>query len=125
MLTRNYVQLIGNLGRDPQILATGDGAEFATLSIATSDHWKDRDSGELQTRTHWHRVVVFAPGLVAVMKEQYSKGQRVMVEGQLRTREYEKDGSRRYATEILVQGYAGTVRHMDAKAGATLTETIQ
>lgn len=114
MLTRNYVQLIGNLGRDPEIIATAKGSQFAVLSVATSERWKD-SAGEFQTRTHWHRVAVFAPALVEAIKEHYAKGKRVFVEGFLRTREYEKDGAKHYATEILVQGYTGIVRLVDGK----------
>jgi single-strand DNA-binding protein len=118
MLSLNEVRLIGNLGSDPEIRAMKNGKEVANLSVATSEHWKDKESGERKERTEWHRVSVFAPGLVKTIKDLYKKGQRVYVEGKLQTRSWEKDGQTHYSTEIIVEGFVGTVRLVDAKPGA-------
>lgn len=118
MLSLNDVKLMGNLGSDPEIRATKNAKEIATLSVATSDYWKDKATGERKERTEWHRVTVFAPGLVKAIKEHYRKGQRVYVEGKLQTRSWEKDGQTHYATEVVVETYSGTIRLVDAKPAA-------
>jgi single-strand DNA-binding protein len=118
MFSRNEVQLIGNLGSDPEIRAMPSGKEVANLSVATSERWKDKASGERKERTEWHRVSVFAPGLVKNIKDLYKKGQRVAVVGKLRTRSWEKDGQTHYSTEIVVEGFRGTISLVDPKPGA-------
>ena len=103
----NKVILLGNLGRDPDIRATQDGNKIVNLSIATSERWKDRNSGEQREKTEWHRVVVFNEGLVNVVQQYLKKGAQVYVEGQLTTRKWkdEQSGQDKYSTEILIQGY--------------------
>ena len=101
----NKVILVGNTGADPDIRTMQNGNEMASLSIATNESWKDRD-GNRQERTFWHRVIVFSPGLVGIAKQYVKKGDKLYVEGQLRTRKYtDKSGIERYATEVVVEGY--------------------
>ena len=104
MGTINRVFLLGNLGRDPEIRFTAAGSKVANLSIATSRRWKDRSSGELKEATDWHRIVVWGDKLIENVVEKYlKKGSPVHIEGELRTRSYEKDGSTRYITEVLAR----------------------
>ena len=104
MGTINRVFLLGNLGRDPEIRFTAAGSKVANLSIATSRRWKDRSSGELEQATDWHRIVVWGDKLIENVVEKYlKKGSPVHIEGELRTRSYEKDGSTRYITEVLAR----------------------
>ena len=110
----NKVILIGNLGRDPEIRATQDGREIANLAIATSESWKDRNTGERKERTEWHRVVIFNEGLVNVTKNYLHKGSKVYIEGQLQTRKWtDKDGQEKYSTEVVLQGYGGSLTMLD------------
>jgi single-strand DNA-binding protein len=118
MLSLNEVRLIGNLGSDPEIRATKSGKNVANLSVATTDRWKDKTTGERKERTEWHRIAVFAPGLVKAIEAHYRKGQRVYIEGRLQTRSWEKDGQTHYSTEIIVESYEGTIRLVDAKPEA-------
>ena len=99
MATLNKVMLIGNLGRDPEVRYTQDGRAVANFSIATTDKWKDKNSGENKERTEWHRIVAFGR-LGEICGEYLSKGKQVYIEGRLRTRSWEKDGITRYTTEI-------------------------
>lgn len=100
MASINKVILIGNLGKDPEVRYTTDGTAVATFSIATSDEWKDKDSGEKKERTEWHRIVAWRR-LGEICGEYLSKGRQVYVEGKLQTRSWEKDGVTRYTTEIV------------------------
>ncbi|MBY0354410.1 MAG: single-stranded DNA-binding protein [Rickettsiales bacterium] len=110
----NKVILVGNLGRDPEIRATQDGREIANLAIATSESWKDRNTGERKEKTEWHRVVIFNDGLVNVAKNYLHKGSKVYIEGQLQTRKWtDKDGAEKYSTEIVLQGYGGSLTMLD------------
>jgi len=110
------VQLIGNLGKDPEIRATQDGREIANLSIATSERWKDKTTGERKEKTEWHRVVVFSEGLANVIKNYTKKGSKIYIEGKLQTSKWtDKDGIERYTTEIVIQGYGGTILLLDSK----------
>lgn len=112
----NKVILIGNLGRDPEIRTTNNGAELATLNIATTESWKDRNTGERKEKTEWHRVVVFNEGLVKVIKSYLKKGSKVYIEGSLQTREWQDDSAqKRYTTEIVLQGYNSTLQMIDRK----------
>jgi len=114
----NKVILIGNLGRDPEIRSTQDGREIANLAIATSESWKDRNTGERKEKTEWHRVVVFNEGLVSVIKNYLKKGAKVYLEGQLQTRKWtDKDGQEKYSTEVVLQGFNGTLTMLDGKSG--------
>ena len=105
----NKVQLIGNLGRDPEIRHAQSGTTIANLSLATTKKWTDRDSGERQERTEWHRVAIF--GRLAEVAEKYlSKGSRIYIEGELRTRKWQdQSGNDRYSTEVVVSGFGGTL----------------
>ena len=106
----NRVELIGNLGRDPEIRSTQQGKKIATLSIATSESWKDQQSGEWRERTEWHRVVVFNEGLAKVVEKHLEKGMKVRIEGKLRTRKWEdQSGQDRYSTEIHVENFDGEI----------------
>lgn len=116
----NKVILIGNLGRDPEIRSTQDGKEIANLAIATSESWKDRNSGERKEKTEWHRVVIFNDGLVSVVKNYLKKGAKVYIEGQLQTRKWtNKEGQEQYSTEVVLQGFNSTLQMLDAKGGGS------
>ena len=107
MSSLNKVQLIGNLGNDPDIINEGKIAKF---SLATSEAWKDKASGERKTKTEWHNIVVYNEGLVGVVQQYVKKGSKVYVEGQLQTRKWEdKDGVTKYTTEIVLQNFNGTL----------------
>ncbi|RYE05698.1 MAG: single-stranded DNA-binding protein [Rickettsiaceae bacterium] len=102
----NKASLIGNLGKDPEIKNTKDGKEIATLVIATSDSWKDRNTGEKNEKTEWHKVVIFNENLVNVVKTRAKKGNKVYIEGALQTRKWVDDaGNDRYTTEIVLQNF--------------------
>ena len=103
----NKVILLGRLGADPEIRMSQDGKKIAKFSLATSESWKDKQSGEKKEKTEWHRVVVFNEGLVNVVQQYLKKGAQVYVEGQLSTRKWkdEQSGQDKYSTEILIQGY--------------------
>ena len=103
----NKVQLIGRLGADPEIKQMVNGKSVARLSLATSQSWKDKNTGERKEKTEWHRVVVFNEGLVNVVQQYLKKGAQVYVEGQLTTRKWkdEQSGQDKYSTEIVIQGY--------------------
>lgn len=104
----NKVILIGHLGRDPEIRATQDGREIANMTVATSESWKDKNTGERKEKTEWHRVVVFNPGLVKVVKAYLKKGSQVYLEGSLQTRKYtDKDGVEKFSTEVVLQQFGG------------------
>lgn len=109
----NRATLIGNLGRDPEVRHTQRGGRVVTLSIATSESWKD-DRGERQERTEWHRVVVFNESLGEIIEKYLTKGAKVFVEGQLRTRKWQdQSGADRYSTEIVLSPYNGEIRFLD------------
>ncbi len=103
----NKVLLIGRLGADPEIKQMVNGKSVARLSLATSQSWKDKNTGEKKEKTEWHRIVVFNEGLVNVIKQYLKKGSQVYVEGQLSTRKWkdEQTGQDKYSTEVLIQGY--------------------
>lgn len=112
------VILIGNLGQDPEIGETPGNKRYARLSLATSESWRDKATGERKERTEWHRVVVWGDGLAAMLKQYARKGSKLYVQGKLTTRSWEKDGVTKYATEIVVQGGETFIRLMgDAKTG--------
>ena len=114
----NKVILVGNLGRDPEIRATQDGREIANLTIATSESWKDRNTGERKEKTEWHRVVIFSEGLVNVTKNYLKKGAKVYIEGALQTRKWiDKDGAEKYSTEVVLQGFGSTLTMLDGRSG--------
>jgi single-strand DNA-binding protein len=102
----NRVTLIGNLGKDPEIRRTQDGRPIANLSIATSETWRDKATGERREKTEWHRVVIFSEGLAKVAEQYLKKGAKVCVEGQLQTRKWtDQQGVEKYSTEVILQGF--------------------
>ena len=112
----NKVILLGNLGQDPDVRTMQNGKKVCTFSVATSDSWKDKDTGEKKEKTEWHRVVVFNEGLVGVVENYIKKGTKVYVEGSLQTRKWTDDkGSDMYTTEIIIQGYGGRIDIVSAK----------
>ena len=114
----NKVQLIGRLGADPEIKQMVNGKNVARLSIATSQSWKDKSSGERKEKTEWHRVVIFNEGLVNIVQQYLKKGANVYLEGQLSTRKWkdEKSGLDKYSTEIVLQGYNSSLTMLDGKS---------
>lgn len=112
----NKVILIGNVGRDPEIRSTQDGTRIANLSIATSESWRDRNSGERRERTEWHRVVVFNDRLVDVIEKYVKKGAKLYIEGALQTRKWtDNSGQERYTTEIVLQKFRGEMTMLDGR----------
>lgn len=112
----NKVILVGNLGRDPEIRSTQDGTRIANLSIATSENWRDRNSGERKERTEWHRVVIFNEKLVEVVEKFLKKGSKVYVEGALQTRKWtDQSGAERYSTEVVLQRFRGDLTMLDGR----------
>jgi single-strand DNA-binding protein len=110
------VILIGNLGRDPEIRTTQDGMRIANLSLATSETWRDRNSGERRERTEWHRVAIFNERLVDVVERFLRKGSKVYIEGQLQTRKWtDQSGQERYTTEVVLQRYRGELTMLDGR----------
>jgi single-strand DNA-binding protein len=114
----NKVMLIGNLGADPEIRSFQNGGKVANLRIATSESWKDRQTGERKEKTEWHTVAIFSEGLVSVVERYLKKGSKVFVEGKLQTRKWQdQNGQDRYSTEIVIQGLGGTLTMLDGAAG--------
>lgn len=110
----NKVILIGNVGKDPEIRTTQDGKEIASITLATSESWKDKMSGERKERTEWHRIVVFADGLVNIIKNYVKKGSKLYIEGALQTRKWvDNSGVERYTTEISLQGFGAVLLMLD------------
>lgn len=114
MSSLNQVSLIGRLGKDPEIRHTQGGKPIANFTLATSETWKDK-SGEKQEKTEWHTIVVFNEGLCGVVERFLKKGSQVFVQGQLRTRKWEKDGVDRYTTEVVLDTFNGTLRMLGGK----------
>ena len=122
----NKVMLIGNLGNDPEVRSTQDGRSLCTFSIATTESWKDKNSGERRDKTEWHRIVIFNEGLVRIAEQYLKKGSKVFLEGQLQTRKWEdKDGIEKYTTEVVLQNFNGNLtmlggRNDNSKDSATI-----
>jgi single-strand DNA-binding protein len=115
----NKVILVGNLGRDPEIRSTQDGTKVANLSVATSENWRDKNSGERREKTEWHRVVVFNDRIVDVAEKYLKKGAKVYIEGQLQTRKWtDQSGAEKYTTEIVLQKYRGELTMLDGRSGS-------
>ena len=113
----NKVILVGNLGKDPEIRRTQDGRPIANLSVATSESWRDKASGERKEKTEWHRVVVFSEGLVRIVEQYLKKGSKVYLEGQLETRKWQdKDGNDKYSTEVVLRNFNSTLTMLDGKS---------
>ena len=114
----NRVTLIGQLGKDPEIRSTQAGKQIANLSIATSEEWRDKSSGERKQKTEWHRVVIFSEGLAKVAEQYLKKGAKVYIEGSLTTRKWQdQTGADRYSTEIVLQGYDAKLLMLDKPSG--------
>lgn len=113
----NKVILVGNLGNDPEIRSMQSGDKVANLSIATSESWKDRTTGERKEKTEWHRVSIFAQGLVKIAESYLKKGSKVYIEGQLETRSWEQDGQKKYTTEVVLRPFNSVLTMLDSKGG--------
>ena len=114
----NKVMLIGNLGADPEVKSFQNGGKVCNLRIATSEQWKDKNTGERQERTEWHTVAIFSEGLVSVAERFLRKGSKVYIEGQLQTRKWQDaQGNDRYSTEIVLRGFNGTLTMLDSPGG--------
>ncbi|MBU1315510.1 MAG: single-stranded DNA-binding protein [Alphaproteobacteria bacterium] len=114
----NKVILVGNVGADPEIRRTQDGRPIANLRIATSESWRDRNSGERKEKTEWHTVVVFNEGLCKVVEQYVKKGAKLYIEGALQTRKWQdQTGNDRYSTEIVLQGFNSTLTMLDGRGG--------
>lgn len=114
----NFATLIGHVGGDPEIRATRGGGKVATFSLATSDSWKDKNSGERKQRTEWHRIVIFSERLVDLVEKYVGKGSRLYITGAIRTRKYEdKQKVERYATEIVLSGFNESIVLLDKAEG--------
>jgi single-strand DNA-binding protein len=114
----NKVILVGNLGKDPEIRRTQDGRPIANLSIATSETWRDKATGERKEKTEWHRVVIFNEGLCKVAEQYLKKGAKVYIEGALQTRKWtDQSGVEKYSTEVVLQGFNSTLTMLDGRAG--------
>lgn len=112
----NKVILIGNLGRDPEVRSFQNGGKVCNLRIATSENWKDRNTGERRERTEWHSVAIFNEGLVRVAEQYLRKGSKVYIEGQLQTRKWQdQSGNDRYSTEVVLQGFGSTLTMLDGR----------
>jgi len=112
----NKVILVGNLGRDPEMRRMPSGDAMVTFSVATSESWRDKTSGERKERTEWHRVVIFNKNLAEVAEKYLRKGAKVYLEGQLQTRKFtDKDGQERSATEVVLQNFRGELQMLDAR----------
>jgi len=114
----NKVILVGNLGKDPEIRRTQDGRPIANLSIATSESWRDKATGERKEKTEWHRVVIFNEGLCKVAEQYLKKGAKVYIEGALQTRKWtDQAGVEKYSTEVVLQGFNSTLTMLDGRGG--------
>ncbi len=119
MSSVNKVILVGNLGRDPESRSFQNGGKVVNLRIATSESWKDRNSGERKERTEWHSVAIFNEGLANVAERYLRKGSKVYIEGQLQTRKWQdQSGQDRYSTEIVLQGFGGVLTMLDGASGS-------
>jgi single-strand DNA-binding protein len=118
MASVNKVILVGHLGQDPEIRTTQSGQKVANLSVATSERWKDRNSGEQRERTEWHRVVIFSEGLAKIAEQYLRKGSKVYLEGQLQTRKWQdQSGQDKYSTEVVLQGFNASLVLLDGPQG--------
>ena len=125
----NKVILVGNVGKDPEIRRTQDGRPIANLTLATSESWRDKNTGEKKEKTEWHRVVVFNEGLCKVVEQYVKKGAKLYIEGQLQTRKWQnKEGVDQYSTEVVLQGFNGNLTMLDGRsagAGGGMAESGQ
>ncbi|MBK94008.1 MAG: single-stranded DNA-binding protein [Rickettsiales bacterium] len=128
----NKVILIGNLGNDPEVRTSQDNKKIVRLSIATSESWKDKETGEKRDKTEWHRVVIFSIGLAEIAEKYLKKGSKVYIEGQLQTRKFsDQAGVEKYTTEVVMQNFNSSLVMLDSRTNAlqdssdnSLTDTI-
>ena len=114
----NKVILVGNLGKDPEVRHTQDGKAIVNLSLATSENWRDKQTGERKERTEWHRVVIFNEGLAKIAEQYLKKGAKIYLEGQLQTRKWEdQSGVEKYSTEVVLQGFNSALTMLDGRPG--------
>jgi single-strand DNA-binding protein len=114
----NKVILVGNLGKDPEVRRMQNGNPVVNLSVATSESWRDKATGEKKERTEWHRVVIFSEGLAKIAEQYLKKGSKVYLEGQLQTRKWtDKDGIEKYSTEVVLQGFNSALTMLDGAGG--------
>ena len=119
----NKVTLVGNLGRDPEIRAMQNGDKIVQLSVATSDRWKDKNSGEQRERTEWHRVVIFNDALGKIAEQYLKKGSTVYLEGQLQTRKWtDNNGVDKYTTEVVIPNYSGVLTMLDTRSQSSVSD---
>jgi single-strand DNA-binding protein len=112
----NKVILVGNLGRDPEIRSTQDGTRVANFTMATSENWRDKSTGERREKTEWHRIVIFNERLVEVAEKYLHKGSKVYIEGQLQTRKWtDQSGQEKYTTEVVLQRFRGELTMLDSR----------
>jgi single-strand DNA-binding protein len=120
----NKVILVGNLGKDPEVRRMQDGRPVVNMSVATSESWRDKATGERKERTEWHRVVIFNEGLAKVAEQYLKKGSKVYLEGQLQTRKYtDSQGVEKYSTEVVLQGFNSQLTMLDRAGGADRGES--
>ena len=116
----NKVILVGNLGKDPEIRRTQDGRPIANFTVATSETWRDKATGERKEKTEWHRVVIFNEGLAKVAEQYLKKGAKVYIEGQLQTRKWtDQSGAEKYTTEVVLQGFNSNLTMLDRAGGGS------
>jgi single-strand DNA-binding protein len=114
----NKVILVGNVGADPEVRTLPSGNKVVNLTVATSENWKDKNSGERKEKTEWHRVVIFSEGLARVAEQYVKKGSKVYLEGSLQTRKWQdQSGQDKYSTEVVLQGFNSTLTMLDAPSG--------
>lgn len=114
----NKVIIIGNLGRDPEVRSFQNGGKVCNLKVATSETWKDKNTGERKEKTEWHTVAIFQEGLVRIAEQYLKKGSKVYIEGALQTRKWQdQSGADKYSTEIVLQGFGGVLTMLDAPGG--------
>ncbi len=122
----NKVILVGNLGADPDVRRTQDGRPIVNLSVATTESWRDKNTGERKDKTEWHRVVIFSEGLCRVAEQYLKKGAKVYLEGQLQTRKWQdQSGQDKYTTEIVLQGFNATLTMLDGRQGGGMSDNQQ
>jgi len=120
----NKVILVGNLGADPEVRRTQDGRPIVNLRVATSESWRDKNTGERREKTEWHRVVIFSEGLAKIAEQYLKKGSKVYLEGALQTRKWQdKDGQDRYSTEVVLQGFNSALTMLDRVGGGAGAES--
>ncbi len=115
----NKVILVGNVGQDPEVRQFQNGGQVCSFSLATSENWKDKNTGERREKTEWHRISIFSEGLIRVVQSYVKKGSKLYIEGQLETRKWQdQNGQDRYSTEVVLRGFGATLTMLDSRNGA-------